>query len=362
MVAMLVIGSLAAIVPVRISAAQPAASPGVKPEDMAAEVVRLLGEGDVDALYDVMEPALRDLFPRQAYITWSEGQDAAAIDSASATIGKAETAEAFTSEATGQTYDLAASVPVETSNGSLTIQLVATGGDWRWVPSADQAPVADIQEDADYTVDYETAYSTDAYRALDTYWAQIFANAGLDYHAPVDIVGVNDVSTQTPCSDNSEEPDPAGWQAFYCPLDEVIYVGPPFQKLVEDRIGKDAWIFVIGHEWAHHIQHLLGLRKSENPELYGGFYSIELETQADCMGAMWTQDRIARDEMDPAGIDEILLASDQVADPAGLPWDEWMAHGTGEQRVNAVNIGLVDGFVGCNLSPYLDPVEAAASR
>ena len=66
--------------------------------------------------------------------------------------------------------------------------------------------------------------------------------------------------------------------------------------------------YVIGHEYGHHIQNLLGTMSQVRTQQGPTSDSVRLELQADCYAGMWT--RGATGSTDPQGI-KIFAAIDQ---------------------------------------------------
>src|SRR5699024_7538828 len=126
---------------------------------------------------------------------------------------------------------------------------------------------------------------------MDMYWAQVFANAGLNYHPPTDMVGIRVDAQQTGCG-LEDEIELMG--VYYCTRDQTIYYDPGFRDDIVDQFGEYAWNHIMAHEWGHHIQSLLGLYTTRDPELHGGMYTIESELQADCLAGIFSQDARAR--------------------------------------------------------------------
>jgi uncharacterized protein len=340
---------------------QPAMAQGDDPRDQVERVVidlvRAEQNSDLDRLYDYLVPESRNMIPRQAFMTWFAEQDYP-VPSGVPTVEDIELDNGIY-DLTGTEYkDMAIvryTVPVEGSDEpeSREIAMWSDGVTWRWFFDASEDEAEEIRDDAEFTVDYESPYSTDIYRQLDTYWAQIFADHGAEYHSPVDMVGVRVLPLETACGDMSEE-DIESNPAFYCGWDETIYYRPAFRSWVIDEFGEYAWHHVIAHEWGHHVQNVLGLFTSVDPELYGGSYTIEHELQADCLAAMFTQDTFSRgtiDDSDVTGAEEITAF---VGDRKGTPWDNQHAHGSADQRVESFWLGFDDGLRGCYITISTD--------
>ncbi len=116
-----------------------------------------------------------------------------------------------------------------------------------------------------------------------------------------------------------------------------------------DFTGPYGWDHIIAHEWGHHIQDLLGIDASRNPELDDGYYVIELELMADCLAGVYAQDATARGTIEEDEVDDAETITEASGDLPETAFDDERAHGTGEQRVEAFFTGYEDGLIGCNL-------------
>lgn len=235
----------------------------------------------------------------------------------------------------------------ERAQRDIEINMVSDGSVWRWFYPGDETIVEDVAHEEAFTVDHETLYTSDMFQQIDVYWAQMFANAGLDYISPVDVVGVRVERIRTGCGIEKEIELMA---VYYCTLDQTIYYDPDFRDQVVEALGEYAWSHVIAHEWGHHVQSLLGFTTTRDPELYGGQYTIEHELQADCLAGMFTQDAFARDLIRAQDVDGAVELSDSSGDMRGTSWDDEAAHGTGSQRVESFWTGFDDGLRGCHVS------------
>jgi predicted metalloprotease len=121
--------------------------------------------------------------------------------------------------------------------------------------------------------------------SLNAYWG---AELSSDYRPAVTNFFTGQVSTGCGVASSAVGP-------FYCPPDEEIFVDLGFFDELESRFGGSggdfAEAYVIGHEYGHHVQHLLGTSAAaqreavqEGPE--GA--SVRLELQADCYAGVWT--------------------------------------------------------------------------
>lgn len=314
---------------------------------MVTELVGAEAQGDANRLYDRLVPDERELIPRQAFAIWLETADA--VPAATPEIGEISEGR-WISGLTGDRYDVVfVEYTVETGAGVRADELVLRrdGEGWRWLFPGGNREISEVTDPDAWSIAYESPYRTEIYRQIDRFWAQVFADAGLDYRPPVDMVGVRVQPTQTGCG---VENDIEQMAVYYCTLDETIYYDPGFRDLVTESIGPYAWDHVIAHEWAHHVQNLLGIMATRNPELMGGMYTIEHELQADCMAAIFTQDAYARGLIDAGDLKMARTITELAGDETGTSWDDRSAHGSGEQRYESYLLGFEDGFIGCHVS------------
>ncbi len=165
-------------------------------------------------------------------------------------------------------------------------------------------------------------------------------------------------SVQTQCGNASAAVGP-----FYCPTDGTIYLDTTFfPEVLEKQLGGQGGDFVepyvLGHEYGHHIQNLMGtmgrVRTQKGPESD----AVRLELQADCYAGMWTaaatktqddQGVAIFEELDQGDIDEAIGAAQTVGDDriqqksGGRVDPEGWTHGSAEQRMRWFQIGMEKG-------------------
>lgn len=314
-----------------------------------AEVSRAEREGDLNLVYDLMLPDARNLIPRAAFVNWwptvAPAPPADVLKLGDVTFSD------ITYELTGTEYGNVATVnyTYHDAAGNLierSMQFAEIDGVWRWLPDVTRADIPEILTHAGYSVDFTSAYSTPLYQDLDTFWAQVFSDWGTEYRSPVDMIGVRDAGTETGCGvlDDIE-----AIFAHYCTRDETIYFNPEMRDMINDRIGDAAWEMVMAHEWAHHVQNISGKYVTKSPELFGGNYTIEHELQADCLAGAFMQDAIVRETFESGDLDVMYQMLELGGDAAGTSWDDITAHGTSDQRRQALMTGYDDGLRGCHL-------------
>lgn len=325
------------------------ANPGTEVNRTLAEMSRAERAEDWNLLYDLMLPEARMEITRTAFVNWWPTYGPAApadvlkildLEFEDVTYDLTDTAFGNVAFATYSYHD-AAGNEIER-----TVQLAETGGVWRWMPEITQADLPEINAHGGFTVNFTSDFTTETYRELDTFWAQIFSDWGKEYRSPADMIGVRVEGTETGCGPLE---DVENIFAHYCTLDETIYFNPDMRDLVVNNFGQAAWDMVMAHEWAHHIQNISGMYVTKSPELFGGHYSIEHELMADCLSATFMQDATVRDIYDMRSIREMDQMIELFGDASGTSWDDTMAHGTSDQRREAFQTGFDDGLRGCNL-------------
>lgn len=199
--------------------------------------------------------------------------------------------------------------------------------------------------------------------ALDAYWVGEYPalNAGA-YSPPAGGVQLFSDSTNTGCGTASSAVGP-----FYCPADQNIYLDTAFFAELRDRFGASggqlAQMYVIAHEWGHHIQNLDGvISRAGDGDTGPGSNTIRVELQADCYAGAWvgsastvpdsngtpflkpvtqTQIKDALSAASAVGDDRIQGASGQVR-------PETWTHGSSAQRQKWFLAGLHGGATSCD--------------
>lgn len=175
-------------------------------------------------------------------------------------------------------------------------------------------------------------------------WAQIFEenNMGENFH-PAKLV-MFEGQTSSGCGAAQAAMGP-----FYCPNDETIYVDMSFFNELQQRFGAEVTDFtvayVIGHEYGHHIQNLLGTLQQVNrargqvSEEESNAISVATELQADFYAGYWAQKTNQRTQfLEPGDVDAALNAAAAVGDDniqkraQGYVNQESFTHGSSAQR------------------------------
>ena len=192
---------------------------------------------------------------------------------------------------------------------------------------------------------------------LDQFWGNTLEG----YRAPQLIIV--DGSTSTTCGTASNATGP-----FYCPPDETVYVDPTFFAILREQYdttaGPLAQLYVLAHEYGHHVQNLIGVmdqhpNNGTGPDSNG----VRTELQADCFAGAWVAN--AGEQVDETGtpylepptdqqITDALAAAAAVGDDhiqaesGGVVNPESWTHGSSEQRQRWFDTGRQGGVNACD--------------
>lgn len=195
-------------------------------------------------------------------------------------------------------------------------------------------------------------YLAGATQSLDSWWTAAFAAADGQYSSP----GVQSFgeAVSTGCGDAAADTGP-----FYCGADQTIYLQSDFMARIGDETGAEgpySGVIVLAHEWAHHIQALMGMDEEFDAaaaEELGSVNAASTRTElmADCMAGWWAGMANETGQF-PATEQDLLdavLALAEVGDDfqsaiAGADFepDTW-DHGTLDQRTTWLTNGMQAG-------------------
>jgi uncharacterized protein len=215
----------------------------------------------------------------------------------------------------------------------------------------DSERYANCKTGADANEDVDCARMAVAY-SLEQYWAKTLPEQGGTEFTPAQIItfsgGIN-----TGCGQATSQVGP-----FYCPSDQQVYLDTTFfADVLEGQLGGQGGDFVepyvLGHEYGHHIQNLLGTMGKVRTQQGAGSDAVRLELQADCYAGMWTRDASDGDgifaELDRGDIEEAIdsanaVGDDRIQQQSGqrVNPDGW-THGSSEQRVRWFTTGYEQG-------------------
>jgi uncharacterized protein len=177
--------------------------------------------------------------------------------------------------------------------------------------------------------------------ALDDYWA-----TQVDGYVQPQVV-LFEQSVNTGCGQASSAVGP-----FYCPPDQTIYLDTSFFAQLEQQLGGSdaslAQLYIVGHEWGHHIQNITGGMEGLDLQTTGpDSDGVRLELQADCYAGAWIGDLEGQTDADgnpyvkpitDQQIADALSAASAVGDDhiqettSGQVQPETWTHGASEQR------------------------------
>lgn len=188
-----------------------------------------------------------------------------------------------------------------------------------------------------------------ALQSLNQTWAPAFERAGIDFKDPVLTLYSGAVSTRG-CGSASSAAGP-----FYCPADQGIYIDTSFYDQLAQMAGERgdfARLYVMAHEYGHHIQNLTGLAgqvrsaQQQNPRRANEL-QVRMELQADCYAGVWAGKNRAL--IEPGDLEEGMRAASSIGDDtlqrnAGQRVSpESFTHGTSAQRMEALRSGMESG-------------------
>jgi uncharacterized protein len=222
---------------------------------------------------------------------------------------------------------------------------------------ATDTPVAQCTTGSQANTDI-TCRMQGAATSLDAYWSDQVDN----YTQPQLVIF--DQATDTACGGATTAVGP-----FYCPNDETVYIDTAFYDELKSQFGASggplAQLYVIAHEWGHHIQNITGIMSDKLDLQATGptSDSVRLELQADCFAGAWvgaaqtTKDENGVPFLQPVTKSEIadaLNAAAAVGDDniqqstQGQVDPESFTHGTSAQREKWFSAGLDGGPQSCD--------------
>lgn len=195
-----------------------------------------------------------------------------------------------------------------------------------------------------------SAYATEACNALTSLnatWETAFQSARTPFEPPfLDLYRDGRVTTEG-CGSATAAAGP-----FYCPADKGIYIDTSFYDQLTQMSGTGgdfARLYVIAHEYGHHIQTITGLSpqvrsaQQRNPS-QANQLQVAMELQADCYAGMWAGKN--RNLIEPGDLEEGLKAASAIGDDTLMRnagqriKPEGFTHGTSRQRMAALKLGL----------------------
>jgi uncharacterized protein len=194
--------------------------------------------------------------------------------------------------------------------------------------------------------------------SLDIYW-----ETQVDGYTAPQLV-IFEGATSTGCGSATSAVGP-----FYCPPDQTVYIDTAFYDDLRGQFGATggplAQLYVVAHEWGHHIQNIVGTMdgldlQDQGPTSDG----VRLELQADCYAGSWV--RAASDIEDSSGVQILKKPTDaEIADAlnaaaavgddhiqetlgGGQVNPETWTHGSSESRQKWFDLGYTQGVGACD--------------
>lgn len=192
---------------------------------------------------------------------------------------------------------------------------------------------------------------------LNDYWTEHVDG----YVAPT--MTVVDGQTPTQCGTASNAVGP-----FYCPPEQGVYIDPDFFAIMRQQFGASAGelaqLYIVGHEWGHHIQNITGvMRQHPNNGTGPDSNGVRTELQADCYAGAWLGDVTQQKDdngvpyLQPpteAQLSDAVNAAYVVGDDhiqqqsGGFVSPESFTHGSSEQRKYWFANGYQNGLGVCD--------------
>jgi predicted metalloprotease len=201
-----------------------------------------------------------------------------------------------------------------------------------------------------------------AENSLNDYWTEEAPALGVAFTPPTKFNLFTD-SIGTGCGQASSATGP-----FYCPPDQSIYVDTSFFDELRNRFGATGGtlseMYVVAHEYGHHIQNLAGVMdRTDRSDTGPTSDSVRTELQADCYAGAWVAAASTTDDAEgtaflkpvtDAQIADALNAASVIGDDriqemgSGQVNPETWTHGSSEQREKWFKQGLAQGAQSCD--------------
>ncbi|PYY52879.1 neutral zinc metallopeptidase [Curtobacterium sp. MCSS17_011] len=224
--------------------------------------------------------------------------------------------------------------------------------------SVDAAPECRTGRDANLRVECRMEGAAES---LDAYWTSEARSLGISYTSPEFFLFQD--STDTSCGQASAATGP-----FYCPPDRAIFLDTAFYDDLQSQYGSSggplAQMYVVAHEWGHHVQQLQGsFANTDRSGTGASSGSVRVELQADCYAGAWvgdaatTKDANGETFFEPitrSQITDALSAASAVGDDSiqeratGRVDPDSFTHGSSEQRQRWFLRGYQQGATSCD--------------
>jgi predicted metalloprotease len=194
--------------------------------------------------------------------------------------------------------------------------------------NGDLERACDDSGDANTSVDCAVVADIES---IQDYWTQVLG----DRYVPTDTVFFPG-QVQTSCGGASSGSGP-----FYCPADSFVYIDLSFFDQLQSQFGAQGGLFVnayvIAHEYAHHVQNLLGTNQQVTPGDAGPTSgTVRLELQADCYAGAWANhaETVPDDSGQPLIAEITQDDIDRALDAAGRIGDDFIQENLGSGRID----------------------------
>lgn len=184
-------------------------------------------------------------------------------------------------------------------------------------------------------------------------WTTVFQQKGWSGYQQPKLVLFSG-ATPTACGTGQSAMGP-----FYCPGDSKVYLDLSFFQQMAQELqspGDFAQAYVIAHEVAHHVQHMLGVTdqvaqlRQRGGAAAANQLSVRVELQADCFAGVWANHSDSqRNTLEEGDIQEGLDAASAIGDDRlqqrsqGHIVPDSFTHGTSAQRVRWFTRGFKSG-------------------
>ena len=179
-------------------------------------------------------------------------------------------------------------------------------------------------------------------------WQRQFADANLHYVPAGLVLFASIVHSGCGVQENTGP--------FYCGASRTIHLDTPFFEALSHHAGVGAFAqaYIVGHEFGHHVQHLLGIdgrvAAADKADPHGASArSVRVELQADCLSGVWARSVYNRREVSTAELEDALRTAALVGDDfqaraAGKAVDPGLfTHGSSAQRQRWFATGFESG-------------------
>jgi uncharacterized protein len=189
------------------------------------------------------------------------------------------------------------------------------------------------------------AFLTELLQDIDRYWTRTFEASGLPEPQVRYLWITPGAVALTGCGVPADDRS-----ALYCPADDTIYVAQRFAADLYEGVaeglpgqsagygratGDFAVAYVLAHEYAHNLQHELGVFDNRVTESAKPF-----ELQADCLAGTWANSVYAEGLLQPGDLEEATNAALAVGD---FDVGNAQHHGTPQERRDALLAGFQSG-------------------